>query len=52
MDKANVDANNALIMDDSNTLIDIKGLDFSIFFENPDGKIDHLIGGRVLGLDN
>ena len=52
LDKANIEANNLLITDDPNTPIDIKGLDVSDFFEDPDGKIDHLIGGGVLGPDN
>ena len=51
LDKANAKANNALIMDDPNTSIDIKGLDVSDIFEDFDEKIDHLIGG-VPAFDN
>ena len=51
LNEANDEANNALITNDPNTLIDIKGLDVLDFFKDPDGKIDYLIGG-VLGPNN
>ena len=52
LQKANVEANNALVKDDSNPPISIKGLDVSDFFEDPNGKIDHLISGGVIDPDN
>ena len=52
LDKANVETNNVLITNDPNTPIGIKGLDVSNFFEDLNEKIDHLIGGSVLGPDN
>ena len=52
LDEATVEINNVLITDDSNTLINIKSLEVSNFFENLDEKIDHLIGGGILNLDN
>ena len=45
LDETNAKTNNAIVMDYSNTPIDIKGLDVSNFFEDPNGKIEHLIGG-------
>ena len=50
--ETNVEANNALVTDDSNNLVNIKDLDVSDFFEDPDGKIDYLIGCDVFGSDN
>ena len=51
--EANAKVNNALVMNDSNNLIDIKGLDVSYFFEDfLDKKIDHLIGNGVIGRNN
>ena len=41
-----------MITNDPNVQIDIKALDVLNFFENPNGKIDYLIDGDVLGLDN
>ena len=43
------DANNVLVVYNANPPIDIKNLDISNFFENPNGEIGHLIGGRVIG---
>ena len=34
----------------ANPPIDIKNLDVSDFFEDPNGEIGHLIGGGVIGL--
>ena len=50
--EVDVKANNAMIMDNLNPSIDIKGLDVSDFFQDLDEKIDHFIGGGVLGPDN
>ena len=52
LDETNDEANNALIKNDSNTLINIKGLDVLEFFKDLNGKIDHSISGGMLGPDN
>ena len=49
LEEANAEANNVLVTDDSNPPISIEGLDVSNFFEDPNGKIDHLISGGVIG---
>ena len=48
--KGNVDINNALVEANSIILINTLNLDVSYLFNDPDGKINHLIDG-MLGLD-
>ena len=47
-DKVDVKANDAMITDNLNAPIGIKGLDVSDFIKGHNEKIDHLIGGGVL----
>ena len=46
-EEANVEANNALVMHNSNTHNNTKGLEDSDFFEDPNGKIGHISGGEI-----
>ena len=48
LEETGVEANNALVMYNSTPPIDIKNLDVSEFFQDPNGKIRHLIGGGLL----
>ena len=41
--------NNALVVYNEDPQIDIKSLEVSDFFEDPNGEIGHLIGGGVIG---
>ena len=41
--------NNALVVYNKDPQIDIKSLEVSNFFEDPNGEIGHLIGGGVIG---
>ena len=41
-------ANNALVEYNATPPIDIKNLNVSDFFEDPNGEIGHLIGGGVI----
>ena len=49
LEEDTTDAHNALVMYNGNPLIDIKNLDVSKFFEDPNGEIRYLIGGGVIG---
>ena len=49
LEEDTTDAHNALVMYNGNPLIDIKNLDVSKFFEDPNGEIGHFIGGGVIG---
>ena len=44
------EANNAQVVYNATPSIDIKNLDVSNFFEDPNGEIGHLIDGGVVGL--
>ena len=48
-ERGNVEANNALVMYNSNAPINIQGLKVSNFFKDPDG---HISGGGVIGPNN
>ena len=41
--------NNALVVYNEIHPIDIKNLNVSDFFKDPNGEIEHLISGRVIG---
>ena len=43
------EANNALVVYNATFSIDIKNLNVSNFFEDPNNEIGHLIGGVVIG---
>ena len=49
--KVNVYINNSLIKAKSIILIDAQNLNILDLFNNPDGKINHLIGDGMLKLD-
>ena len=49
LEETGIEANNALVVYNATPLIDIKNLDVSKFFEDPNGEIGHFIGGGVIG---
>ena len=51
IDEENVEENNAMATDNSNSLISIKGLHVSDFFEDPSGDIGYFITGGVISSD-
>ena len=52
LEKNSPKANNALVMYNATPPIDIKNLDVSNFFEDPNGETGNLIGGGVIGLED
>ena len=48
IEKTSTEANNALVVYNANPPIDIKNLDVSKFFEDPNGEIGNLIGLGLL----
>ena len=49
LEKASIETNNALVVYNANPPIDTKNLNVSIFFEDHNWEIGHLIGGGVVG---
>ena len=49
LEEDTTNAHNALVVYNANPQIDIKNLDISDFFKDPNGEIVHLIGGGVIG---
>ena len=47
-----INANNAIVVYNATPPIDIKNLDVSNFFEDPNGETENLISGGVIGLED
>ena len=49
LEETSAKTNNALVVYNANLSIDIKNLNVSDFFEDPNGEIGHLISSGVIG---